>query len=263
MTDRVTIDIQDHVALVTMNRHDKMNALDPDQIDAIIAAGQEVSTTKGVRSVVLTGGPKAFCAGLDMASMANIAQDAQGDGLMPRTHGIANKFQATAMVWAECPVPVIAAINGHTLGGGFQIALGPDIRIAAPDARFSVMELKWGIVPDMGGLHLARRLMRGDILRRLTYTAETFGAEQALDWGVVTEITDDPLARAMELATAIAGKSPDAIRAAKRLISETEQTSPADTLLAESRIQQELIGTANQMEAVMAGMQKRAPNFTD
>lgn len=263
MNDRVTIDIQDHVALVTLNRPEKMNALDPAQIEAIIAAGQEVSASKGVRAVVLTGAGKAFCAGLDMASMASIAQDAAKTGLTPRTHGIANLFQATAMVWADCPVPVIAALSGHAYGGGFQIALGADIRVAAPDARFSVMELKWGIVPDMGGMHLARRLMRGDVLRRLTYTAEVFGAEQALDWGAVTEIAEDPLARALELAGIVAGRSPDAIRAAKALIGETEQASPAETLLAESRVQEGLIGRPNQMEAVMAGLQKRAPDFTD
>jgi enoyl-CoA hydratase/carnithine racemase len=263
MTDRVTIEIEDHVARVTMNRPDKLNALDPAQIEAIVAAGREVSETRGVRAVVLTGAGKAFCAGLDMASMATIAQDAAKNGFQARTHGISNLFQATAMVWAECPVPVIAAISGHTYGGGFQIALGADMRIAGPDARFSIMETKWGIIPDMGGMHLARRLMRGDVLRRLTYTAEVFDADAARDWGAVTEIADDPLARAMELARAIAQKSPDAIRAAKALITETEQTSPADTLLAESRVQEALIGTPNQMEAVMAGLQKRAPDFKD
>ncbi|MBV7410588.1 crotonase/enoyl-CoA hydratase family protein [Maritimibacter sp. DP1N21-5] len=262
MSDRVTIAIEDHVAVVTMARHDKMNALDKEQIAAIVAAGREVSETPGVRAVVLAGGPRAFCAGLDMAAMASIAQDAQS-GFQDRTHGRSNIFQATSMVWAECPVPVIAAINGYAFGGGFQIALGADIRIAAPDATFSIMEMKWGIIPDMGGMHLARRLLRGDVLRRLTYTAEVFDAEAALGWGVVTEVVDDPLARAMELARTIATRSPDAIRAAKALIDETELASPKDVLKAESRVQQELIGGANQMEAVMAGMQKRTPVFKD
>ena len=258
MSQRVTIDIQDHIAVVTMARHDKMNALDREQIEAII----EVSQAKGVRAVVLTGGERAFCAGLDMAAMASIAQDAQA-GFQDRTHGRSNIYQATSMVWAECPVPVIAAIRGYTFGGGFQIALGADMRIASPDASFSIMEMKWGIIPDMGGMHLARRLLRGDVLRRLTYTAEVFGAEAALGWGVVTEVVDDPLARAMDLAGIIAGRSPDAIRAAKALIDETERASAEDVLKAESRVQQDLIGGANQMEAVLAGMQKRAPAFKD
>lgn len=263
MTDRVTIDIQDHVALVTMNRHEKMNALDMEQIETIVAAAGKVGATKGVRAVVLTGGPKAFCAGLDVSTMPVIAEAARTTGFTERSHGTSNLFQASAMAWAECPVPVIAAVEGHAFGGGFQIMLGADIRVAAPTATFSIMEAKWGLVPDMGGMVLARRLMRGDVLRRLTYTAEVFGAEAALGWGAVTELAEDPVARAMELAGQIAARSPDAIRSAKALITATEQTNTLDTLLAESEAQEALVGAPNQMEAVMAGMAKRAPVFKD
>ena len=158
---------------------------------------------------------------------------------------------------------MIAAVNGVCFGGGLQLALGADLRIAAPDARFSVMEMKWGIVPDMGGMALLPRLVRSDVLRRLTYTAEVFEAPQALDWGLLSEVTDDPLARALALAAEIAGKNPEAIRAAKRLIGVAETADQATVLLEESREQVALIGRPNQMEAIAAQMQKRPPQFKD
>lgn len=167
------------------------------------------------------------------------------------------------MAWRRVPVPVIAAVQGVCFGGGLQLALGADIRIAAPDARFSVMEMKWGIVPDMGGMALLPRLLRSDVLRRLTYTAEVFEAPQALDWGLVTEVSDDPLAAAQALAAEIAGKNPEGIRAAKRLIGVAETADQATVLMEESREQVALIGTPNQMEAIAAQMQKRPPQFKD
>ncbi|MGH1368674.1 MAG: crotonase/enoyl-CoA hydratase family protein [Maritimibacter sp.] len=263
MTERVTIDIQDHIATVTMNRPSKMNALDSTQIEAIVAAGQSLKQAKGVRAVVLTGAGGAFCAGLDTSTMPELAKAANTTGFTGRTHGDSNLFQASAMVWAELPMPVIAAVEGFAFGGGFQIMLGADMRIAAPGTKFAIMEAKWGLVPDMGGMVLARKLMRGDVLRQLTYTAEIFESDAALTYGAITEIAPDPLARAQDLARAIAARSPDATRSAKALITETEFASTPDVLIAESAAQQALIGQPNQIEAVMAGLEKRTPNFTD
>ncbi|TYB80936.1 crotonase/enoyl-CoA hydratase family protein [Maritimibacter fusiformis] len=263
MSDRVTISRDGPVATVTMNRPDKLNALDVTQIEAIVAAGASLATARDVRAVVLTGAGGSFCAGLDIAAMPVIAELARSTGFMTRSHGRSNLFQAAAMTWAELPQPVIAAVEGHAYGGGFQIMLGADIRVAAPSAKFAIMEAKWGLVPDMGGMVLARRLLRGDVLRRLTYTAEVFDAEGALDWGVVTELADDPLARAQALAAMIASRSPDAVRAAKRLISDTEVMGAGDVLLEESAAQEALVGQPNQLEAVMAGFEKREPKFTD
>jgi len=263
MTERVTLTRDGHVGIVTMNRPDKLNALDLPQIEAIVAMGERLRAEPGLRAVVLTGAGGSFCAGLDTAAMPLIAELARTTGFRTRSHGRSNLFQAAAMVWAELPVPVIAAVEGHAYGGGFQVMLGADIRICAPEARFSVMEARWGLVPDMGGMVLMRRLARGDVIRRLTYTAEVFGAEAAERWGFVTEIAAEPLARAVGLAQEIAARSPDAIRAAKALITETELADPAAVLLAESAAQEALVGEPNQMEAVMAGFQKRAPNFTD
>lgn len=264
MSDRVTITQEDQVAIVTLSRPEKRNALDLAMIEAIVEAGEKIAKRKDIRAVVVTGAGEAFCAGLDLAAMPLIAQAAMSDGgFTQRTHGNSNLFQAVAMVWAELPQPVIAAVQGYSFGGGFQLMLGADIRIADPNTKFSVMEGRWGLVPDMGGMLLMRRLAREDVIRKLTYTAQVFSSEDALNWGFVTEISDTPLESAKALAQEIAQKSPDAVRAAKKLISDTELTGWFDTLVEESKAQEALVGQENQMEAVMAGMQKRAPKFED
>jgi enoyl-CoA hydratase/carnithine racemase len=264
MSHRVTITEENQIATVTLNRADKRNALDLDMINGIVDAGEALRDRRDIRAVILTGDGPAFCAGLDLNGMPEIAKVAQsGEGITARTHGISNLFQQAGMVWSEIPMPVIAAIHGYAFGGGFQIMLGADIRIAAPDTQFSIMESRWGLVPDMSGLVNMRHLMPMDVIRMLTYTGEKFDADRALGWGVVTELNADPLARASELATTIANKNPDAMRQAKRMITETMLASPADVLMHESMAQQALIGTENQMEAVMSQMQKRPANFKD
>lgn len=258
---RVTLIRKDHVAHVTLSRPDKHNALDDKMIRAIVAAGQELAAS-GARAVVISGAGKSFCAGLDMASFAGLAQRDLTEEVLTRTHHDANLFQEVAMVWQRLPMPVIAALQGACYGGGLQLALGADIRIAHPDTRLSVMEMKWGLIPDMGGMALLPRLVRSDVLRRLTYTAEVIEARQALDWGLVSELDSSPLSRAQGLARQIAGQSPAAVRAAKRLIGQAESgASQAEVLLAESREQLALIGSAEQMEAVAAQLQKRPPDF--
>ena len=165
------------------------------------------------------------------------------------------------MIWSRMDIPVIAAVHGVCFGAGLQIALGADIRIASPDAQFAVMEMKWGIVPDMGGMVLLPKLVRTDVLRKLTYTAAPIGAEQAERWGLVTELADDPLAAAQTLAETIAGKSPSAIRAAKRLIAMAETEDAKTVLDAESREQVDLLGKPHQMEVIAASFAKRPALF--
>ncbi|WP_170435256.1 crotonase/enoyl-CoA hydratase family protein [Ruegeria arenilitoris] len=257
---RVSVEYRNPIAHVTLTRGDKMNALDDAMIKAILAAGQEVAASDA-RAVVLSGEGKSFCAGLDMASFAAMAHKDPTEWLMTRSHDDANEMQELALIWRRVPVPVICAIQGVAYGGGLQIALGADIRIAHPDAKLAVMEMKWGIVPDMGGMVLLPKLVRSDVLRMLTYTARPIGAAQAADWGLVTSLSDDPLTEAIALAEDIAGKSPSAIRAAKRLIEVAETKSRAEVLLAESAEQVELIGKPDQMEVVMAQMQGRKPEF--
>lgn len=257
---RVSIEYQDHIAHVTLTRSDKMNALDPAMVQAILSAGQEVAASDA-RVVVLSGMGKSFCAGLDLASFAALAQMDPTERLMPRSYGDTNDMQELAMIWRRVPVPVIAALHGAVYGGGLQLALGADIRIAAPDTKLAIMEMKWGLVPDMGGMVLLPQLMRSDVLRQMTYTARPVSARQAERWGLVTSVEDDPLAEAMAMAHGIAGKSPSAIRAAKRLIEVAEAAGREDVLMAESREQAALIGKADQMEVIGAQMQGRKPEF--
>jgi enoyl-CoA hydratase/carnithine racemase len=263
---RVTIEIADGVAEVTLNRPDKLNALDPAMFEAIVAAGETLSRTAGVRAVVLAGAGKGFCAGLDKETFASMlaggVQATLGD-LTKRTHGIANAFQQAAYVWRTLPVPVIAAIHGVALGGGFQIALGADMRYAAPDARFSIMEIKWGIVPDMGGVALMRELAPADVIRELTMTGRIFSGDEALTYGFATSVHADPLAAARATAKEIAGRNPDAVKAVKRLLNAASDGDSAAILLQESKEQAALIGSANQIEAVRAGVEGRAGRFAD
>ncbi len=257
---RVSVEYKDHIAHVTLTRSDKMNALDDAMIKAILAAGQEVAAAD-IRAVVLSGEGKSFCAGLDMASFVSMAHTDPTDWLMTRSHEDANELQEIALIWRRVPVPVICAIQGVAYGGGLQIALGADIRIAHPEAKLAVMEMKWGLIPDMGGMVLLPELVRSDVLRLLTYTARPIGAQQAAEWGLVTKLSDDPLTEALALAEDIAGKSPSAMCAAKRLIDVAETRDRTDVLLAESSEQVDLIGKPDQMEVVMAQMQGRKPEF--
>jgi enoyl-CoA hydratase/carnithine racemase len=263
--ERVTIEIADGVAKVTLNRPDKLNALDPAMFEAIIAAGERLSRTAGLRVVVLAGAGKGFCAGLDKETFASLAAKgapALGD-LTKRTHGIANAFQQAAYVWRTLPVPVIAAIHGVALGGGFQIALGADIRYVAPDARLAIMEIKWGIVPDMGGIALMRELARSDVIRELAMTGRIFSGADALTYGFATGLHADPLAAARSTAKEIAARSPHAVRATKRLMNFASDADAAAILFAESKEQVALIGSPNQIEAVRAGMEGRPGRFAD
>lgn len=259
---RVSTVIENHVAHVTLTRGDKMNALDVEMVDSIIAAGEALIDNDDVRAVVVSGEGAAFCAGLDVMNFAKFAnQDPEGL-VMPRTHGNGNSFQEVSLVWRRVPVPVIFALHGVCYGGGMQIASGGDIRIAHPDTKLAIMEMKWGLVPDMGGMITFPHLMRADHLRRLTYTADPVLAPQAMEMGLVTELSDDPLQAAQDLAAKIALKSPSAIRAAKRLLEFSETSDDeAAILLKESREQTDLIGKPHQMEVIAANMQKREPVF--
>ena len=269
MEKRVEVTISEGVADVRLVRADKMNALDAAMFEALVATSARLAREKGLRAVVLSGEGRAFCAGLDMGRFAAMKEKG-GNGvaggekrdLSARTHGLANFPQQAVWGWRQLPVPVIAAIQGVAFGGGFQLALGADMRLLAPDARMSIMEIKWGLVPDMAGTPILASLVRDDILRELTFTGRIFSAQEALSYGLATRICDDPRASAFELAREIAGKSPDAIRACKRMLNNLT-VDPGPALLAESVEQMKLMGEPNQREAVSANIEKRAPRFAD
>jgi enoyl-CoA hydratase/carnithine racemase len=260
--DRVKVEIDDHVAVVTLTRGDKHNALDVAMFEAIIAAAQRLMSEPGVRAVVLHGDGPSFCSGLDV--MGIMASGGGLDGIVDPLRGeVPNWFQRTAYDWLRVPVPVIVAIHGNCLGGGLQIALAADIRIATPDARLSVMEVKWGLIPDMSISRTLPRLVSIDVAKELTFTGRVFSGTQARELGVVTRLDNDPLTAARGLAAQIAERSPDAVRAAKRLYNEAWTGPPDETLALEAELQLGLVGTPNQLAAVSAGFTKEPAEFVD
>ena len=251
------------VATVTMVRADKHNALDQAMFEGLMNAAEQLAGDVSVRAVVLHGEGKSFCSGLDVASFmagrggTSVLLTRDGDRL-------ANFVQRVSYDWSLVPAPVIAAIHGNCFGGGLQIALGADIRIATRDAKLSIMEINWGLVPDMGITQTLPRLVPIDVAKELTFTGRIVSGSDALALGLVTSTADDPLASALALADEIAQKSPGAIRAAKRLYDDTwVSDDTAAALVLESELQAGLVGKPNQLAAVVAGMSGEQPVFVD
>jgi enoyl-CoA hydratase/carnithine racemase len=261
MTDRVQVTIDNAVATVRLSRPDKLNALDRPMFDGIIAAGEQVLADSSVRAVVLHGEGRGFCAGLDFMSFMGKPNEMQF--LMDRRDSVANIAQRVAWIWQEVQVPVIAAVHGMAFGGGLQIALGADLRYVTPDSEFSVMEIKWGLIPDMSITQTLLRLVPLDVAKELTFTGRKVSGTEAVAMGLATKVSEDPLADALETAKLIATKSPHAIRAGKALLNDAPTMSRLDALKLETALQVGLLGTPNQMEAVQANMMKRAPEFKD
>ena len=270
MSDRVVISIADGIADVRLNRPDKRNALDREQFASIAEAGEELKGEPGVRVVVLSGEGESFCAGLDFSIFGEMAggqetgadRDRGNPGAMTEG-GITHLGQQICWVWQELPVPVIAAVHGHALGGGFQIAMGADIRIAHPDTKWSVREVHWGLVPDMTGTFMLTRLVRNDVARELTYTARVFDAREGHVLGLVTRLSEQPYDDAMALAHEIAARNPNGVQGAKRLFNRMFTDGAAEQFADERRVIGSLIGTPNQVEAITANLEGRRPSFAD
>jgi enoyl-CoA hydratase/carnithine racemase len=266
---RVTVSIASGVADVRLNRPEKLNALDPAMFEAIVEAAEQVGSDPSVRAVVLSGEGRGFCAGLDFSSFQAMA----GSGPRPKPEAasplgrpegsVANRGQLVAFAWAEMAVPVIAAVHGVALGGGLQIALGADIRIVAPDARLSVLEIRWGLSPDMTGTHMLPRLVGLDVAKELTWTGRMVSGEEAVTLGLATKVSDDPRRDALALAAEVAAANPYAIRGTKRLLNQSSLVSQEQQFRDEATTIGSLIGSPNQVEAVAAYFEKRAPVFTD
>jgi len=271
MADLVKVEISEHIAEVTLNRPEKYNALNSAMFEAIIRAGETVSKERSIRAVILSGAGPGFCAGLDfegfmsMGSGGNAAEEEGiGKELLKRSKdGLTNHAQLAAYIWKQQRVPVIAALHGVAFGGGLQIALGADIRLASPDTRLSIMEIKWGIIPDMSITQTIRDLVPLDAAKELMFTGRVIEAGEAARLGLVSRVCDDPQEEAHKLAKDIAGKSPDAVAAGKRLFEEAWHCSAAEGLRLEEALQRTLIGTPNQIEAVKANFEKREPEFED
>jgi len=269
MSERVKLTVNNGIADVRLNRPDKRNALDPDMFLALARAGEELKSRGDVRVVVLSGEGPSFCAGLDLASMGALAGDngspsaSDTPSIMGTDGRITHLAQQSAWVWQEVPMPVIAALHGHALGGGIQIAMGADIRIAHPATKFSVRETFWGLIPDMTGTLTITRHVRPDVAKELVFTARIFDGAEAHSLGLVTSLSDDPLSSAMSLARDICAVSPDAVRGAKELINSRVNEDAAQQFADERNVIQSLIGQHNQMESVAAYFEKREPRFKD
>ena len=271
--DRVTVTVVDGVADVRLNRPDKLNALDPAMFVAIAEAGARVAADPTVRAVVLSGAGRGFCAGLDFGSFMAMAGEgddaaASGDrpgfGVVGQTDGrITHLGQQVAHVWSEVPAPVIAAVSGPCLGGGLQIALGADLRIVHPEAKLSVLEIRWGLTPDMTITATLPRLVGIDVAKELTWTGRMLSGTEAHALGLATRLSDDPLAEALALADEIAAKSPQAVKGAKRLFEQSGRVPLAQQYADERTTIAGVIGQPNQVEAVTAFFEKRDPVFKD
>ena len=263
MKERLKISIDGHVAQVMLNRPDKYNALDLAMFNALNEAADTLAKESKVRAVVLHGAGDHFCAGIDISVLNDPDVKIDASMLAPLAPSAANLFQRAAYAWRELPMPVICAVQGTTFGGGLQIAAGADLRYATADARFSIMETKWGLIPDMAISTTLRDIVRADQLKELAWSARVFDAAEARQLGIITNIEDDPLAAATRIAHECAARSPDAIRGIKRLVNEAWHLSEADSLALEAELQLGVIGAPNQAEAVVANLEKRAPVFSD
>lgn len=263
MADRVAVEIEDHVARVVLNRPDKHNAVDRAMFDALIETAGALANDNSLRAVVLHGNGNNFCAGIDI----NVFQGG-GDGIdpatmQPRAGSPANYYQSAAYLWRELPVPVIVALHGAVFGAGLQIALGADVRFADAAAKLSIMEIEWGIIPDMGITTTLPGLMPIDSALELAWTGRVVSGRDAASLGLVTAVADDPLASAMDLAQRIAARSPDAIRATKSLFKKAWGDRDAALLRREAELQLRVMASPNQKEVVSAKLQERAPDFAD
>ncbi len=263
MGSTVAVDIDAHIANVTLNRPAKKNAVNLAMFAELGEIGSRIAADPSIRAIVLAGAGDCFCAGIDTAIFAGNGTGIDAAAMAPQAPSPANLFQRAAYVWREVPVPVICAIQGVAYGAGLQIALGADIRYAAPGARFSIMEAKWGLIPDMAISATARGVVPLDRIKELAYTARTVDAAAALDLGLITAVHDEPLAAARQTAQEIACRSPSAVRSMKQLFGEGWLATEAESLALEARLQSALLGAEHQREAVLANIEKRTPNFGD
>jgi len=264
MTDRVHVNIQDHIATVVLNRPEKMNALDQAGFEQLTSAALEIGEDSSVRAVLIHAKGDHFCSGADKSFLQGAVSEPAvfSRKALDLTDGeTSNEFQKPAMLWYELDVPVVVCVQGVVFGAGLQVALAGDIRIGAESTRMSLFEIHWGLIPDMGVSQTLPRLVRADIATELLLTGRVVQAKEALSIGLLTRLETDPLSAAIDLTKQIASKSPDAIKRGKRLLRDSARLNTAQALALEAHLQSELVGTPNQMEAAMANLRKRKPQF--
>lgn len=268
MSDAVVVENNQGVVEVRLNRPDKRNAVDSEIMQGLRTAVEQIKADKTARVVVLSGEGKGFCAGLDMGSFSDMVSgdltaESAASAYDDLSESGANRVQQLGWAWQELPIPVIASVHGGALGGGLNLALGADIRVMAPDAKLGFVEITFGLLPDMSATQSLRHLARLDRIKELVFTGRRFTGEEAYEYGLATVLSEHPRDDALAMAATIARRNPDAIRAAKRLLNDSMFASTYDGLVAESTCSRQLMGTPNQIEAIMSGFENRAPEFTD
>jgi enoyl-CoA hydratase/carnithine racemase len=268
MSNAVLFEIIEGVADIRLNRPEKRNAVDGEIIDGLLTAIERIKNDKSIRVVVLSGEGKGFCAGLDMASFSDMVSgdlttDSAASAYDDVNESGANRVQRLGWNWQELDIPVIAAIHGGAMGGGLNIALGADIRVVAPDAKLGFVEITFGLLPDMSATQSLRHIARLDRIKELIFTGRKFTGEQAYEYGLATMLSDTPREDALAMARTIATRNPDAVRAAKSLLNDSMSCTTREGLIAESNCSRNLMGTANQLEAIMSGFEGREPKYTN
>ncbi|HVL02153.1 MAG TPA: crotonase/enoyl-CoA hydratase family protein [Dongiaceae bacterium] len=261
-SERVSVRVEGAVAYVTLNRADKHNGMDMALLNGVIAAQKQVRKLKDVRAVILHGDGPSFCAGLDFKSVLGQPMTAFTSYLQ-LWWPMRNRFQTWSIGWREVPVPVIAVMHGNCFGAGLQLGLGADIRICTPDAKLSMMEAKWGLVPDMGGVALMRELMPIDVAKEITFTGRILSGVDAKELGLVTHVSADPMAHALQLAQEMAVRSPDAVGAGKFLLQTAWRALDDVALRAERVWQRRMMGTKNQRISVERNQKKTEIPFAE
>ena len=264
MRERISFYIEDNIAEVKLNRADKHNALDHEMFEAILNIGDQLARDDSIRAVILYGAGESFCAGIDLSMFAGegLADDFN-ERMKRRDSSLANYYQSAAYIWREIPVPVIAVLHGAVYGGGLQIALGADIRYASKSMKLSIMEIKWGIIPDMAMTTSLPYLMNIDRALEMAMTADILDSDEAFGKGLITAIKEKPLEEARALAKKIANKSPDAIRSIKRLFYQTWHKNDEFSLSLEAKLQLQVMSGSNQMEAVKSSLSGAVPDFSN
>lgn len=258
---RVLVEHRDSVAFVTLNRPEALNGIDLATIDELIAAAETIKADRSIRAVIIQGAGRSFCAGLDFASaFKDKKRVARFFFAGPRR---VNRFQKWSTIWREVPVPVIAVVHGHCYGGGLQLVAGADFRFTTPDAQWSILEAKWGLVPDMGGTVPFLDTMPLDIVQRLAMTGEVVSGQQAVELGLATGVSEDPLAEALTLVDQILERSPDSVAATKELLYLNARGSVRRALRRERKLQSVMFKSPNTKIAREAGMKKETPAYRD
>lgn len=260
MSAPVTCSVEGGIAQVRLDRPEKLNALTLDTLEALVETAGRLRRDRTLRGVVLGGSGDSFCAGLDFATvMAEPRRVTRA--FVPRPWRGTNLFQEACWAWRRLPVPVVAAVHGHCYGGGLQIALAADLRMTTPDARWSVLEAKWGLVPDMSGMQALSQQVRMDVAKRLTMTGEVVSGERAVELGLASEVHEEPFVAATRFLEEVATRSPDAVAATKRLFERTWASGPRRTFAGERREQAFLLRRGNTKAAREAALRREVPSF--